>query len=67
MVLRALRSIAVVLALLAAAAALSIASPAWACGCGAYVPDNPGAAVADERALIAWDGTHGGHPDVAVG
>jgi hypothetical protein len=35
----------------------SIASPAWACGCGAYVPDNPGASVVDERALVAWDGT----------
>ena len=35
----------------------SVASPAWACGCGAYVPDRPGPSVADERALIAWDGT----------
>ncbi len=35
----------------------NIAAPAWACGCGAYIPDHAGAAVVDERALIAWDGT----------
>jgi hypothetical protein len=45
-----------VLALLAGAVLFNVASPAWACGCGAYVPDNPGSSVADERALIAWDG-----------
>ncbi len=57
MVFRALRSIALAFALLAAAASFTVANPAWACGCGAYVPDNPGPAVADERALIAWDGS----------
>ena len=46
-----------VLAVLAAAVLFNVASPAWACGCGAYVPDNPGSSVADERALIAWDGS----------
>jgi hypothetical protein len=34
----------------------SVATPAWACGCGAYIPDQAGATVTDERALIAWDG-----------
>jgi len=57
MVPRLRRSIAVVLALVLGGLVLSVASPAWACGCGAYVPDREGAAVADERALIAWDGT----------
>jgi hypothetical protein len=57
MVFRACRSLVLVLALLAGAAVFTVVSPAWACGCGAYVPDNPGSAVADERALIAWDGT----------
>ena len=55
-VVRACRSLVVVLAILAGAVLFSVASPAWACGCGAYVPDNPGSSVADERALIAWDG-----------
>ncbi len=50
-------SVVVVLMLLATGLLFSVASPAWACGCGAYVPDNPGAAVADERALLTWDGT----------
>lgn len=57
MATRVCRSIALVLALLAGAALVNVASPAWACGCGAYVPDSPGSSVADERALIAWDGT----------
>lgn len=35
----------------------SVAAPAWACGCGAYIPDRAGASVTDERALIAWDGS----------
>ncbi|MCV7298884.1 DUF2330 domain-containing protein [Mycobacterium barrassiae] len=56
-VARACQSIALVLAVLTGAVLFSIASPAWACGCGAYVPDNPGSTIADERALIAWDGT----------
>ncbi|MGZ8813574.1 MAG: DUF2330 domain-containing protein [Mycobacterium sp.] len=57
MVVRMCRWIAVVLVVLAGAVLFNVASPAWACGCGAYVPDNPGSSVADERALIAWDGT----------
>ncbi len=56
MLLALCRSVAIVLALLVGGVGFSVASPAWACGCGAYVPDSPGAAVADERALIAWDG-----------
>ena len=57
MVVRKGRWIAGVLALFVCGLLFSVASPAWACGCGAYVPDHPGAAVADERALITWDGT----------
>ena len=53
---RMCRSISVALVLLLGGLVFSVASPAWACGCGAYVPDHPGASVADERALIAWDG-----------
>jgi Uncharacterized protein conserved in bacteria (DUF2330) len=34
-----------------------VAAPAWACGCGAYIPDRAGASVVDERAMVAWDGT----------
>jgi hypothetical protein len=45
-----------VLALCFGAMASSVATPAWACGCGAYIPDQAGATVTDERALIAWDG-----------
>ena len=65
--LRVCRSIGVVLVLLLGGLVFSVASPAWACGCGAYVPDHPGASVADERALIAWDGSDREHPDVVVG
>lgn len=50
------RSICAVLALLLAGLTAGIAAPAWACGCGAYIPDRAGATVVDERALIAWDG-----------
>lgn len=57
MAARVCRSIVLVLALLAGATLVNVASPAWACGCGAYVPDSPSSSVADERALIAWDGT----------
>ncbi len=57
MVVRACQSFAMVLAVLAGAVLFGVASPAWACGCGAYIPDNPGSTIADERALIAWDGT----------
>ena len=46
-----------VLMLLFATLMANIAAPAWACGCGAYIPDHPGATVVDERALIAWDGS----------
>jgi hypothetical protein len=55
--MRMCRPIAVVLVLLAGAVVFNVAGPARACGCGAYVPDNPSSSVADERALIAWDGT----------
>jgi hypothetical protein len=48
------RSTSVALVLLLGGLVFSVASPASACGCGAYVPDHPGASVADERALIAW-------------
>jgi hypothetical protein len=41
-VIRACRSVAVVLVLLAGVVLFNVASPAWACGCGAYVPENPG-------------------------
>ncbi len=43
--------------LLLAALVLNTAAPAWACGCGAYIPDRAGAAVVNERALISWDGS----------
>ena len=46
-----------VLALLLGGLTTSLAAPAWACGCGAYIPDQHGASVVDERALIAWDGS----------
>jgi hypothetical protein len=45
-----------VLALCFAGMVSSVATPAWACGCGAYIPNQAGATVTDERALIAWDG-----------
>jgi hypothetical protein len=45
-----------VLALCFAGMVPGVATPAWACGCGAYIPDRAGATVTDERALIAWDG-----------
>ncbi len=45
-----------VVALLVGWLATNVAAPAWACGCGAYIPDRKGASVVDERALIAWDG-----------
>ncbi|MCF6386057.1 DUF2330 domain-containing protein [Mycobacterium sp. MBM] len=52
----AIRSVCAVLVVLLTGAATNLVSPAWACGCGAYIPDRPGAGVVDERALIAWDG-----------
>ena len=39
-----------------AIAVVGLGAPAWACGCGAYIPDRPGASIATERALIAWNG-----------
>lgn len=51
----AYRSLCVLLLMFATLTA-NIAAPAWACGCGAYIPDRAGAAVVDERALVAWDG-----------
>ncbi|MCP9272803.1 DUF2330 domain-containing protein [Mycolicibacterium arenosum] len=53
---RGCRWVAAFLLLLVAASAVSVATPAWACGCGAYIPNAAGASVATERALIAWDG-----------
>ena len=41
---------------LAVASALVVA-PAAACGCGAYIPREGEARVAQERALIRWDGS----------
>jgi hypothetical protein len=35
----------------------NVAAPAWACACGAYIPDANGPQVVDEKALITWDGT----------
>jgi hypothetical protein len=46
------RSICAVLVLVVVGLLSIVASPAWACGCGAYIPDRAGAAVVDERA--AW-------------
>jgi hypothetical protein len=51
------RSVCAVLTLLVSCLVPSVTTPAWACGCGAYIPDQSGAAVTDERALVAWDGT----------
>lgn len=51
------RPVSVVLVLLFTGLMTNVAAPAWACGCGAYIPDRAGAAVVDERALITWDGT----------
>ncbi|NUR60230.1 MAG: DUF2330 domain-containing protein [Catenulispora sp.] len=37
---------------------VAVADPAWACGCGAYIPAGNGtASVAREQALIRFDGT----------
>jgi hypothetical protein len=53
---RMLRSVCAMLVLLVTCSALGVAAPAWACGCGAYIPDGVDAYVADERALVTWDG-----------
>lgn len=54
---RAYRPFCAVLVLLITGLLTNIGAPAWACGCGAYIPDRAGATVVDERALIAWDGS----------
>jgi hypothetical protein len=51
-----LRSVCAVLALFLGGLVSGVAAPAWACGCGAYIPDRAGASVVDERAMVAWDG-----------
>jgi hypothetical protein len=51
-----LRSVCGVLVLFLGGLLSSVAAPAWACGCGAYIPDRAGASVVDERAMVAWDG-----------
>lgn len=51
------RSVRAFLVLLFVSLSTNIAVPAWACACGAYIPDSASAAVVDERALITWDGT----------
>ncbi len=54
---RVCRPVGVVVALLFGGLTTNVAAPAWACGCGAYIPDRQGASVVDERALVAWDGS----------
>jgi hypothetical protein len=54
---RVVRRVCVVMMLVTSSLASSLAAPAWACGCGAYLPNRAGASVSTERALIAWDGT----------
>jgi hypothetical protein len=56
-VLTVFRRVCVVVALLLGGLAPSLTAPAWACGCGAYIPGQQGASVVDERALIAWEGS----------
>jgi hypothetical protein len=51
-----LRSVCAVLVVFLGGLVSSVAAPAWACGCGAYIPDRAGASVVDERAMVAWDG-----------
>ena len=53
---RLARSVCTVIVMLLGGLVSNVAAPAWACGCGAYIPDQAGASVTDERALIAWDG-----------
>lgn len=55
---RTFRSACALLMLLVTCSALGVAAPAWACGCGAYIPDAADSHVADERALVTWDGTN---------
>ena len=51
-----MRSVCAVLVLFLGGLVSGVAAPAWACGCGAYIPDRAGASVVDERAMVAWDG-----------
>lgn len=51
-----IRSACAALVLLLVGLTANVAAPAWACGCGAYIPDTAGPAVVNERALLAWDG-----------
>lgn len=51
------RWVGVVVALALGGLTTNVVAPAWACGCGAYIPDQKGSSVVDERALIAWDGS----------
>jgi hypothetical protein len=51
-----IRSACAALILLLVGMTANVAAPAWACGCGAYIPDTAGPAVVNERALLAWDG-----------
>ncbi|PXX09787.1 DUF2330 domain-containing protein [Mycolicibacterium moriokaense] len=51
-----LRSVCAVLVMVLGCLVSGVAAPAWACGCGAYIPDKAGASVVDERAMVAWDG-----------
>ncbi len=54
---RVCRAVGLVVSLLLAGLTMSVAAPAWACGCGAYIPSQQGASVVDERALISWNGS----------
>lgn len=45
-----------VVAALAAAPVIALASPAQACACGGVVSPDAGASVADETALVQWNG-----------
>jgi hypothetical protein len=51
---RAIRWFCVVVTLAVSCLASGLVAPAWACDCGAYVPDHAGASAATERALVAW-------------
>ncbi|MEE6170188.1 MULTISPECIES: DUF2330 domain-containing protein [unclassified Mycolicibacterium] len=51
-----IRSACAALILLLVGLTANVAAPAWACGCGAYIPDTAGPAVVNERALLAWNG-----------
>lgn len=46
--------ISLILVIVLAALAATVA---YACACGAYIPEKPGPVVVDEKALVRWDGT----------